>query len=129
MDNPFLAPVDLSTGQLITTPSADSQFTAPYSIPAGTAAGGGFLGADGFLSKAAETAVDLFGLYGQYELQKDQLESTGSDNRDPVIVESQNRAGILPSAENFPVKELLIGGGVVLGFSILTIGAIAMFKN
>lgn len=124
--NPFMQPVDLSTGQLITTSNPGNQFLAPYAIPAGTTSnGGGFLGSDGFLSKAAETAVDLFGLYGSVELQKAQIENAGSDRGDPVIVASQTRAGFLPSmVQDFSVPVYVIGGLAAVGIlAAITIAA------
>jgi hypothetical protein len=127
--NPLLQPVDFSTGQIITTSDPANQFTAPYSVPAGSTQGGeSFLGSDGFLSKAAETAADLFGLYSQHEVQRNQIEQSGSE-KNPVILESQRRAGILPSVESFPAKELLVGGAIAVGASVLIIGAIFALKD
>lgn len=119
-----MQPVNVMTGEISTSNPAN-QFTAPYVPPAGQTSGA-FLGADGFLSKVGETAVDLFGLYGNYEIQKAQI-SASKDRKDPVIVASQQRAGIIP--ESFPAKELFVGGAIVAGVSILVIGAIYLIKD
>jgi hypothetical protein len=128
--NPFQQPVDPSTGQLITTRDPANQFTSPYTIPSGSTNGnGGFLGNDGFLSKAGETALDLFGIYGNYEIEKAKIENAGSGRQDPQITDSQARAGFFPVSSEFPLKEFAIGGAIVAGVSVLIIGAIITLKD
>ncbi|PXA04824.1 hypothetical protein DDZ13_06575 [Coraliomargarita sinensis] len=72
---------------------------------------GGFLGDDGFLSKAGETALDIVGLYGQYDLEKRKIETAGS-NKNPEIAASQARAGVVPQFIVDNRVPLYIVGGI-----------------
>jgi hypothetical protein len=119
-DNPFMQTVDLSTG----TTSDGSTFSPPY-VPS-EISGSGFLGADGFMSKVGETALDLFGLYGDYEIQKAQIEAATNDSN-PEITASQEQAGVVET--QFPLKELAVGGAIVAGVSILVIGVIVAVQK
>lgn len=122
--NPFTQPVDINTGQLITTSDPANQFTAPYTAPAGQSSGGGFLGADGFLSKAGEVATDLFGLYGSYEVEKAKIDAA-KDRKDPVIEASQARAGMFPQfVVDNRVPLYIVGGIAAVGvLAAITISA------
>jgi hypothetical protein len=121
-DNPFMQTVDLSTG----TTSDGSTFSPPY-VPSDAAiSGSGFLGADGFMSKVGETALDLFGLYGDYEIQKAQIEAATNDSN-PEITASQEQAGVVET--QFPLKEVAVGGAIVAGVSILVIGVIVAVQK
>lgn len=117
-------PVDPTNGQLITTSNPANQFTGPYVPPAGKTSGGGFLGADGFLSKLGETAVDIFGLYGSYEVQKAQI-GAAKDRGDPVLTDSQARAGFFPGiVQDYSVPIYIVGGIAVVGvIAAITIAA------
>lgn len=70
-------------------------YTYPGLDPSTTGSGSNFLGNDGLLSKAGETALDLLGLYGQSEIDRRRLR-TVQNEKDPEISASQNRAGIVP---------------------------------
>lgn len=116
--NPFLAPVPiLSNDPAPVGPSFDSGSSFNFS-PAKTNNGGGLFGSGGLLTKAAETAIDLAGLYGTFELEKSKLKAAEKEaNRNPEQVASEQRAGIIPQVvipqDKMPLY--IVGGVAAVG--------------
>lgn len=123
MDNPLLSSVDLRTGQLVTTANAAHEFIAPY---APAELGGGTLNSNGFLTKAAETATDLLGLFGRQYIESS-VGSAGADREDPVVTASRNAAEPNQTIVAGISKEMLIGVGV--GLTVLTIAAVVIARR
>lgn len=83
------------------------------------------MGEDGFLSKLGETALDLVGLYGEYDLQKTRIENAGGDRQDPSVAASQARAGVGGFVVDNRVPIYVVGGIVVVGvIAAITIAAL-----
>ena len=99
---------------------------APFQPPEGQTPNGGFLGEDGFLSKAGEVATDLFGLFSTFEIEKAKIESAGAERQDPNLVESQRRAGVIPQFIQENRTPFYILGGLA---AVSIVAAVVIAKN
>jgi len=117
--NPLTQPYPILSAEISGTPASNGIKTQEIG-------GSGFqiLGPDGFLSKAGETALELIGLYGQYDLEKTRIK-TGGSQKNPEIEASQARAGILPQViVDNRVPIYIVGGIAVVGvLAAITIAA------